>query len=275
MFEVYIGRLKFMAQALDKAGINNVLWGDAVKSLLIHPEIPKRIDYIVSDGMTGKACQALLADGLEACKRGEQCMVKQPWNGPVAAAHAHLCSTGIGEIDLPVVFWDKSSLLFAFPDLPSSPLSSDDPYYMPIRIPRTHYDPTARCPPLDLAPARMIRPVKTVEALIWLMCRDRTPNGQLERGWEDEWVKALEFWLQEATRLAEKGLFALHELRPDFAPLWYFFCNGEVSRTSKQYRACYLRLQEKLRAENALPLTPQMRNEKSQAVHLKWSMKKV
>lgn len=41
MFEVYIGRLKFMAQALDKAGINNVLWGDAVKSLLIHPEIPK------------------------------------------------------------------------------------------------------------------------------------------------------------------------------------------------------------------------------------------
>ncbi|GKZ23300.1 hypothetical protein AbraIFM66951_011693 [Aspergillus brasiliensis] len=257
MFEEYIGRLKLMAHVLDQAGINHVLWGDAINGLLIHTKLPKRIDYIVCDGMTEKACQALLADGLEPCKHGDQCMVRHPCNGPVAAAHVHLNSTILGNIDIPVAFWDKSFLLFAFPDLPSSPPSSDDPYYMPIRIPWTYYDKTSRRPAMKLTPTMMIRPGKTVEALIWLMCRDRTPRGRLERGWEDEWVNALEFWVQEGKGLAQKGIFDLYFLRHDFAPLWPYLRGVGGGRTSKDYRAYYLRLQEKLRAENALPHTPQ------------------
>ncbi|GKZ70621.1 hypothetical protein AnigIFM60653_006601 [Aspergillus niger] len=252
----FTDQMKLITFILDQAGINNVLWGYIIERLL-QEDIGTCIDYIVHDGMAEKACQTLLAAGFMPCRHGEQCWKTHNRDGPVAAAHVHIEETRLLGHDIPVAFWDKSSLLFAFPELPSSPPSSDDPYYMPIRIPWTYYDNTSQRPPLDLTPVRMIRPVKIVEALIWLVCRDRNPNERLERGWEREWQDVLDFWVQKAPGLAEHGLFCRNELRPDFLPLWDYLCGGEDGQTRKQHRAHYLELQAKLRAENALPRTPQ------------------
>ncbi|OJJ77185.1 hypothetical protein ASPBRDRAFT_190517 [Aspergillus brasiliensis CBS 101740] len=254
--EAFFDEIRRITHALDQAGINNVLWDDVIKWLL-NQGVSSMIDYIVHDGMAEKACQALLAAGLEPCERGEQCWVTRPFLKPVAAAHVHLKSSRLQDTDIYVAFWNKSSLLFAFPDLPSSPPSSDNPYYMPIRIPRTYFDDTSRRPPLDLTPARMVRPVKIVEALIWLTCRDRNPNERLEMGWEDVWQIDLLSWERRAPGLAKEGLFFPNEMRSDFRPLWNYLCGGEGERSPKQHRAYYLALQAKFRAENALPRTPQ------------------
>ncbi|PWY77596.1 hypothetical protein BO83DRAFT_415546 [Aspergillus eucalypticola CBS 122712] len=255
--ERYADQVKLVTDALDQAGINNVLWGHVIEHFL-EKSVSSCIDYIIHDGMAEKACQTLLAAGLEPCENGGECTATRHWEDRMeVAAHVHLEGTTLGGNKIPVMFWEKSSLLWAFPELPSSPPSSDDPYYMPIRIPWTYYDSRSQRPPIDLTPARMIKPVKIVEALIWLMCRDRNPNEGLEWGWEHRWQEILESWVQKAPGLAEHGLFCRNELRPDFLPLWDYLCGGEGGQTPKKHRAHYLGLQAKLRAENTLPSTPQ------------------
>ncbi|OJI89485.1 hypothetical protein ASPTUDRAFT_70100 [Aspergillus tubingensis CBS 134.48] len=177
--ELYADQLKLITDALDQAGINNVLWGHVIERFL-EKSVSSGIECIIHDGMAEKACQTLLAAGLEPCKYGEDCPATRHWQDrPDAVAHVHFEATTLG-CNIPVMFWEKSSLFWAFPDLPSSPPSSDDPYYMPIRIPWTYYDSRSQRPPIDLTPARMIIPVKIVEALIWLMCR----TGILMRDWK-------------------------------------------------------------------------------------------
>ncbi|OJZ84594.1 hypothetical protein ASPFODRAFT_220348 [Aspergillus luchuensis CBS 106.47] len=254
--ELYADQLKLITDALDQAGINNVLWGHVIERFL-EERVSSGIECIIHDGMAEKACQTLLAAGLEPCKYGEECpATRHRQDRPDAVAHVHLEATTLG-CDIPVMFWEKSSLLWAFPELPSSPPSSDDPYYMPIRIPWTYYRSRSQRPPIDLTPARMIKPVKIVEALIWLMCRDRNPNEGLECGWEHRWQKVLDSWVQKAPGLAKHGLFCRNELRPGFLPLWDYLCGGEGEQTLEKHRAHYLGLQAKLRAENALPSSPQ------------------
>ncbi|GLA58430.1 hypothetical protein AtubIFM55763_009447 [Aspergillus tubingensis] len=268
--ELYADQLKLITDALDQAGINNVLWGHVIEQFL-KKSVSWGIECIIHDGMAEKACQTLLAAGLEACKNGEDCPATRHWQDRLdAVAHVHFEAFTLG-CDIAVVFWEKSSLLWAFPDLPSSPPSSDDPYYMPIRIPWTYYDSRSQRPPIDLTPARMIKPVKIVEALIWLMCRDRNPNEGLEWGWEHRWQEVLESWVQKAPGLAEHGLFCRNELRPEFLPLWDYLSGGEGEQTPKKHRAHYLGLQAKLRAENALPSSPQPKRRTIEEIeHQKW-----
>ncbi|XRM45509.1 hypothetical protein ABZX51_008600 [Aspergillus tubingensis] len=268
--ELYADQLKLITDALDQAGINNVLGGHVIERFL-EKSVLSGVECIIHDGMAEKACQTLLAAGLEPCKYGEDCPATRHWQDrPDAVAHVHFEATTLG-CDIPVMFWEKSSLFWAFPDLPSSPPSSDDPYYMPIRIPWTYYDNRSQRPPIDLTPARMIKPVKIVEALIWLMCRDRNPDEGLEKGWEYRWQKILEYWVQKAPGLAKHGLFCRNELRPEFLPLWDYLCGGEGEQTPKKHRAHYLGLQAKLRAENALPSSPQPKRRTIEEIeHQKW-----
>lgn len=250
-----------VGEILDNSLIPNVLVGDAMLGIMGALIFPRCLQFVVPDEHLDAAIDVLVAAGFPRCDDSNGCR-RYSTHFPLAAAHFHLWDNEEAGTQDPgkLCVFQKSDMLWSFPDFPYYVTDKNDHYFMTITDNRLPDQPAEEGLfgryAVDTYPVRIPVPIKACEAAMLLYCRDQ--ELKLNNAAWEVWLLMLAEYVWP-TDLYQIGLRVDRDGRVEHPYSGYW---DEVGSQNRSWPEHLRKLGYKVLENNGIPISPGRPGEK-------------